>query len=273
MGMTIALPGMTAAATKLAGTVVATGGAACAGVDAFFAAGKLTLTFNGAVDTVAANKYCTYTAKAITTSKAYVAANAATRTAAVKIAAASDIAAAKITTSTITGTAPTPTPAKTSGASYTSGGTPTPATTSKHHVEAQVQLTGISKDEFDKTAQDNFKSVIGDNMKPKVDKSKVTITKVTDVTRRAKGIKVDFKVAVKDAETAKSQAATLTTFMKDAAGFKKALVAKGGALAKVTGTKVTKEPKATTTSTVSGVAKTATMSLISMVSVAFALLR
>merc|ERR1711988_1758220 len=160
----------------------------------------------------------------------------------------------------------------TSGASsYASGKAPAPpASTTKHFVVAQVKLSGITKAQFDAAAKTAFKEVIATGITGAV-AADVTITAITDA-RRA-GIKVDFKVQVKDKAAATAGATKLNTFLTTGTQFKDALVAKGGNLAKVTGTEVTIAPKATTESTVSGVANTAAMSLISMVAAGLALLR
>merc|ERR1711988_1427461 len=269
--MTLTLPGMTAAATKLTASVVAAGGATCGGVDAFLGpqAGKLTLTFNGAVDTIADNKYCTYKVKAITTAKVYVAANSATRTAEVKIAAATDIAAAKITTSTKTGTAPAPDAG--GGASSYSSAPPSPPAPAKHYIEAEVKLDGITAAQFDAAAKTAFKEVIAASLEG-VKANDVYDVKAVDA-RRA-GVKVSFKVKVADAAKAAAGATTLNTFLKKTGddGFLNKLKAKGGNLAKVTGVTVTKAPAAKTSTTVSGVAKTSVVSLTSLVALAFAFL-
>jgi len=131
-----------------------------------------------------------------------------------------------------------------------------------------VELEGISAAQFTGAVRTGFKEVVAAGMGATA--ADVTIDKVT---RRRASVKVDFSVKVKTAAAAKAGATKLNTFLTTGTKFKDALVAKGGALAKVTGTKVTKAPKAVTTSTVSGVATTAAMSFISMVAVAFALLR
>merc|ERR1712093_790741 len=96
---------------------------------------------------------------------------------------------------------------------------------------------------------------------------------VATAARRA-GVKVSFKVKVKDNATAKSGATKLSTFLKatGTSGFNSKLKAKGGNLTNVTAT-VAKEPSAGTSVVVSGVANTAILSLTSMVALGFALLR
>merc|ERR1711907_828710 len=173
---------------------------------------------------------------------------------------------------------PTPTPA-TKASAYTSGGAKAPApapasaATAKHFIEAEVKLDGITVAQFDAAAKTAFKQVIASSLEG-VSAADVYDVKAT-AARRA-GVKVSFKVKVKDAATAESGATTLTTFLKDTTGdkgFLKQLKAKGGNLAKVSGVTVTKAPAAKASATVSGVAKTAAMSITSMVAVACALLR
>merc|ERR1711912_1326 len=102
--------------------------------------------------------------------------------------------------------------AYTSGASSYASGKPsvTPASTVKHFVTAQVKLSGITKDQFDAAAKTAFKEVVATGITGAV-AADVTITAVTDA-RRA-GIKVDFKVQVKDKAAATAGAAKLNTFL------------------------------------------------------------
>lgn len=136
---------------------------------------------------------------------------------------------------------------------------------------AQVKLTGISVAQFSGAVRTSFKEVIAAGMTG-VTAADVTITAVTAGRRAA--IKVDFKVQVATTASQTAGVTKLTTFLNNSAGFKAALVAKGGALASVTGTEVTKVPAAKTeTTTVSGVASTAIVSFTSMMALVFALLR
>lgn len=137
-------------------------------------------------------------------------------------------------------------------------------------MTAQVKLTGISVTQFVGAVRTSFKEVVAAGMDG-VTASDVTITAVS-AGRRA-SVKVDFKVKVATAAKQTAGVTKLTTFL-GGTGFKAALIAKGGALASVTGTAVTKAPAAKTeTPTVSGVANAAIVSLTSMVALVFALLR
>merc|ERR1712070_1017214 len=167
----------------------------------------------------------------------------------------------------------------TKASTYTSAKAPAPAPAkapdAKHFIEAEVKLDGITVAQFDAAAKTAFKEVIAASLK---DVKAEDVYDVKAVAGRRAGVKVSFKVKVKDAATATSGATTLNTFLKDTTGdkgFLKSLKAKGGNLAKVSGVTVTKAPaaKAAPTPTVSGVAKTAAMSITSMVAAAFALLR
>jgi len=169
--------------------------------------------------------------------------------------------------------APTPTPAKApSPSSYGSGGTtPAPTPAPAHYIETEIKLEGITAADFNDAAKTAFKDVVSAKLGVKA--SDVYDLKVTDA-RRA-GVKVSFKVKVKDAAAASSGATTLNTFLKDTGdnGFLKKLQAKGGNLAKVTKLTVTKAPAAKTSTQVSGVAKTAVVSLTSLVALTFAFLQ
>jgi len=172
-----------------------------------------------------------------------------------------------------------------SGSSYSSGYTsgstptssPTPAPAATHEIVATVQLNGISKAQFNAAAQTSFKEVVASNTgsicgsagTAACTSADVTITSITDV-RRA-GVKVAFKVKVYSAAKATSGASTLGTFVANAAGFKAALVAKGGALANVTGTAVVSAPvgqaaptSSPTPTTISGANNMAVVSLVSI---------
>jgi hypothetical protein len=108
-------------------------------------------------------------------------------------------------------------------------------------VAAQVKLSGITVAQFDTAAKTSFKQVIATGMG--VTAADVTITAV-GAGRRA-GVNVDFKVQVASASAQTAGVSKLSTFC-GGAGFKSALVAKGGSLASVTGTAVTKAPAAKT---------------------------
>merc|ERR1712080_417758 len=85
------------------------------------------------------------------------------------------------------------------------------------------------------------------------------------VARRRASVKVEFSVKVANEAAANAGVTKLNTFLTTGTQFKDALKAKGGALANVTGTKVTKAPVAKKTDpVVSGVAATAAMSFVSM---------
>jgi len=251
------------------------------------------ITFKAATATLALDTACTLTiASGVSTAASVQAANLATRTAALTIAAGTNAAAKAIGTSTAlaappppptptptsaspspspTSSSPSPTSSTPTPSSYSSGTTPTPAATTKYYVTAQVKLTGITVAQFAGAVRTHFKEVIAAGMDGVV-AADVTITAVS--AGRRSSVKVDFKVKV--ATTAKQTAGVtkLTTFLNNSAGFKAALVAKGGALTSVTGTAVTKAPAAKTeTPTVSGVANVAIVSLTSMVALVFALLR
>merc|ERR1712093_808689 len=179
--------------------------------------------------------------------------------------------------------APTPTPTSSSYASGSSSTTPTPTPTpaaAKHWVSAEVKLAGITTAQFGATEKSNFKSAVSEGLKicGTAGTSQCASADIYDVvataaTRRA-GVKVSFKVKVKDNATAKSGATKLSTFLKatGTSGFNSKLKAKGGNLTNVTAT-VAKEPSAGTSVVVSGVANTAILSLTSMVALGFALLR
>jgi len=124
--------------------------------------------------------------------------------------------------------------------------TPTPA--SVDAIAATVSLTGITKADFDQKAQDNFKDVVaagagkicGTDGASACTKSDVTIS----ILSRRAALKVSITIKTKSQATATTGASTLSTFLTGNS-FKTNLVAKGGALAKVTATSVDKKPVAT----------------------------
>jgi len=154
-----------------------------------------------------------------------------------------------------------------SGSKYASGGPkpkpppkgPTKQQPRKSWMTASVGLKGITKSQFGTTEQNNFKAVIAAAM-PKFscppatgaallssscsakDVSITLIMELNDKKRASNGVEVSFKVNIKK-EKASTATSTLTTFLKSS-NFKAKLNAKGGALASVTSTKVTSEPKA-----------------------------
>lgn len=122
-------------------------------------------------------------------------------------------------------------------------------------VTASVTLKGVTKADFDKTAQDNFKDVIATGAGKICGAKGASACAKKDVTikilsRRA-ALKVSFTIKTTSKTAASTGATTLSNFLKGD-GFTKKLVAKGGALKKVTGTTVDKPPAATTVQTFSG---------------------
>merc|ERR1712080_770192 len=73
------------------------------------------------------------------------------------------------------------------------------------------------------------------------------------VARRRASVKVEFSVKVANEAAANAGVTKLNTFLTTGTQFKDALKAKGGALANVTGTKVTKAPVAKKTTQLSAV--------------------
>jgi hypothetical protein len=126
---------------------------------------------------------------------------------------------------------------------------PKPQAKETDAVTTSVTLKGIAKTDFNKTAQDNFKDVVAAGTgKICGAKGDAACTR-KDVTikiasRRAASVKLSVTIKTSSVARAKAGATTLGAFLKGA-NFKKNLVAKGGALAKVTGTTVDKAPTAT----------------------------
>lgn len=125
-------------------------------------------------------------------------------------------------------------------------------------IQAVVQLTGVTKEQFGKAEQSNFKAVIAAAM-PKgscsrrtytrsstCTKEDVTITTISNVETRKRAAKklveVGFKVSIEKKNAGKTTK-TLTSFLQGDS-FANALRAKGGNLAKVTSTKVVSAPRA-----------------------------
>jgi len=176
---------------------------------------------------------------------------------------------------------------------------PAPGKVTEHRITAEIKLTGVDVATFSatttagKAARTAFKNTVaaqlkvcGADGKSKCTGDDVVIVSVT-AARRAGGVKIDFYVKTKSADTAKAAATTLNTALTADGGktFSTALVAeakKGGAAATLGAatitTVVTKAPAAKTVQVpapapspkkVSAAPATA---VVSMASVAFAAL-
>ena len=146
---------------------------------------------------------------------------------------------------------------------------PTPApipTGSTHVVAATVNLAGITAAQFDATAKSAFKEVVATYLSicGTVGATQCTAADVTIVSAARRDVSVKFNVKTIDATKAGAGATTLTTAITtNAATFKAQLVAKGGALASVSGTG-TVAAAASAVTAAAGVTATPSMLVVSV---------